>query len=247
MTVRALIADDEPPARRKLRDLLEPIDWLACVGETADGPGTVQAVDTLHPDLLFLDIRMPGATGLEVLEQLTHMPHVIFTTAYDAYAVTAFELQALDYLLKPFGPKRLHKALDRARRLLESRPSTTPALERARTTLAPQQPITRLFVRERGRILPVSVDEIEYLEAHDDYVMLHTEARKPLVRVRLRDLTAQLDPARFIRVHRSYTVNLDHVVALIPYDAGRLQVVLQSGTKIIASRSGSKRLRQWVL
>jgi two-component system LytT family response regulator len=149
VTYRVVIADDEPLARKKLRKLLAPVEWLELVDEAADGPATIEAVNRLKPDLLFLDIRMPGASGLEVLERIEPGPHVIFTTAYDKYAVAAFELQALDYLLKPFGPERLERALARAQAALEAGEVRGSTEERARRALGERRPLTRLFVRER--------------------------------------------------------------------------------------------------
>lgn len=245
MKIRAVIADDEPLARKKLGRLLEQDGEVECVGVAADGPEAIRLVAEHKPDLLFLDIRMPGATGIEVLEQLEHTPHVIFTTAYDRYAVTAFELQALDYLLKPFGKERFAQALARAKSVLkgpEGRRDTNPS-----PALQSEGPLTRLFVRERGKIVPVSVEQIERLEAVDDYVMVHAGGRKHLVSVRLRDFEARLDRDRFVRVHRSHMVNLDFVTALAPHDGTRLQVELRDGTRIVASRTRSRELRRLVV
>lgn len=241
MTIRALIADDEPLARRKLRRLLDETSGVECVGEAADGPETIQGVETLRPDLLFLDIRMPGATGIEVLERVEHRPHVIFTTAYDRYAVTAFELQALDYLLKPFGKERFQQALERARSTL-SQSRSQPA-----RTVTPDERLTRLFVRERGKIIPINVETISRLEAVDDYVTIYVGGRDHLVSVRLRDFEARLDPHRFVRIHRSHIVNMDFVKSLEPYDGARLQVELTDGTRIVASRTRSRELRRQVV
>jgi two-component system LytT family response regulator len=247
MKVRAIIADDEPLARKKLKNLLAVVGWVELVGETADGPSTVRAVNDLEPDLLFLDIRMPGATGLEVVEQITHAPHVIFTTAYDKYAVTAFELQALDYLLKPFGPERFHQALERARDFLsrEER-NDSSSLERARRALAPVASVKRFFVRERGKIVPVAVERIVRLEAAGDYVTIHVGDRKYLVDLRMKDFEEFLDSAKFVRIHRSHIVNLDHIGSLVPYDGARLQVRLRDGTVVLASRTGSRLLKQLI-
>ncbi len=246
--IRVMIADDEPLARRKLRDLISDVAWVECVGETGDGPSTIEMIDEMTPGLLFLDIRMPGASGLKVLERVTHKPHVIFTTAFDQYAVTAFELQALDYLLKPFGPERFRKALARAQEVLEHRDEEVPSsLQRSQGALSEDGAITRLFVRERGKILPLSVQDIEHLEACDDYVALHVASRRHLVQVRLNEFETRLDQRKFIRVHRSHIVNLDFVTALVPYDGARFQVELRDGTIIIASRARSKELRQLVV
>ena len=244
MTIRAVIADDEPLARKKLTRLLEQERDIELVGTAADGPETVRLVSELAPDLLFLDIRMPGATGIEVLEQLEQRPHVIFTTAYDRYAVTAFELQALDYLLKPFGKERFGQALARAKEVLGGPGSrAAPRIP----TLDSEGPLHRLFVRERGRIVPIAVSQIDRLEAVDDYVMVHVGGRKHLVSVRLRDFEARLDSVTFVRVHRSHMVNMDRVVALTPHDGTRLQIEMQDGTRIVASRTRSRELRKLVV
>lgn len=244
MTFTALIADDEPLARRTMRDFLAGVDWIACIAETADGPSTIRAVDDLTPDVLFLDVRMPGASGLDVLERVAHRPHVVFTTAYDRYAVTAFELRALDYLLKPFGAERFHRTLERVREALSLTAAAAPSLLQRTRDGAPDGSLGRVFVRERGRILPVAARDIERLEGVDDYVTVHAGGRCHLVSVRLRDFEARLDPARFVRVHRSHIVNLDHVAALERCDGARLQVVMRDGAVIPASRNRSRALRE---
>lgn len=243
MKATALIADDEPLARLKLRELLAEVPWLSCAGEAADGMETLRLLEDLEPDVLFLDIRMPGLSGLEVLARATHSPLVIFTTAYDRYAVTAFELQALDYLLKPFGRQRFMAAITRLREQLDARAGPA-VLERAREALSPGPYLARLFVRDRGRIVPVRVADIQRLEARDDYVAVHVAGGRHLVHMPMAEFSRRLDPERFLQVHRSHIVNLDHVTALVPYDGSRLQVELRDGSKVMASRARSKQLRQ---
>lgn len=243
MTATALIADDEPLARQKLRELLVEVPWLECVGEAADGLETLRQLERARPAVLFLDIQMPGLSGLEVLARATHKPAVIFTTAYDRYAVAAFELQALDYLLKPFGRGRFLAAIERLREAVEHG-AEEPALERAQEALAPGRYLTRLFVRDRGRILPVRIADIHRLEARDDYVAVHVAGGRHLVHMPMSEFSRRLDPERFLQVHRSHIVNLDHVQALVPYDGSRLQVEMRDGTRIMASRTRSKHLRQ---
>jgi two-component system LytT family response regulator len=241
--VRALIAEDEPLARRHLRELLGETDWIDCVGEAEDGAEAVRLIDELEPDLVFLDIQMPELTGLQVLERLSHRPAVIFTTAYDRYAVSAFELEAIDYLLKPFGRDRLDAALDRARRTLATGDSTS-IVDRARHALDDSGPLQRLLVRDRGRLLPITTPEIERLEAQDDYVALHVRGRAYLVYLSMNDFEQRLDPSRFLRIHRSHIVNLDFVSQLVPYDGSRMLIEMRDGTKILASRARSRELRQ---
>lgn len=240
-TYGALIVEDEPLGRRRLRDMMKNVPWLECLGEAADGRSAITAIDEWHPDLIFLDIRLPGCSGLDVLARISHQPAVIFTTAHDQFAVTAFELGALDYLLKPFGRERFGKALARARALLE-REAATGTVERAKEVLT-QGPSRRLFVRDAGRIVPIRVAAIESLQACDDYVVVHAGAREYRLNLQLSEIEARLEPGTFVRVHRSHAVNLDHVVSWTPYDGSRFQLTLRSGRVVIASRQRSRLLR----
>jgi two-component system LytT family response regulator len=240
--VRALIVEDEELARQQLGELIGEVPWIQCIGEASNGTAAVQMIDELEPDLVFLDIQMPELSGLEVLQRISHDPGIIFTTAFDQHAVSAFELGALDYLLKPFGRERFGAALERARRALDAGPDES-VRERVSTALVAAGPVPRVFVRDRGKILPIPAQEIERLEAEDDYVALYARGRRFLVYVALGDLERRLDPERFLRVHRSHIVNLDHVAALAPYDGTRLQVEMRDGTKIMASRTRSRELR----
>jgi two-component system LytT family response regulator len=241
-SVSALVVEDEPLARRRLRDLIAGISWLECLGEASNGRAAIAAIDELQPDLVFLDIRLPDCSGLDVISRARHKPAVIFTTAYDRFAVTAFELAATDYLLKPFGRERFERAVERARPLLESRVGASTT-ERAREVLA-EEPIPRLFVRDAGRIVPIHVASIESLEACDDYAIVHAEKRRYRVNLGLSELERRLDPKVFVRVHRSHMVNLDRVVAWSAYDGSRFQITLQSGRTITASRQRSRMMRE---
>src|SRR5213075_1697426 len=173
--VRVLIADDEPLARRTLREHLSSVDWIKEIHEAADGLTAIRSVDALKPDLLFLDIRMPGASGIAVAEQISHRPYIVFTTAFDRYAVTAFEIGALDYLLKPFGRDRVLAVLERARIGIEH--GMPPIAARASQVLAESKPLTRVFVKERGRMIAIPLERVERLEACDDYVAFCFEGR----------------------------------------------------------------------
>ena len=242
MKTRALIVEDEPIPRDRLRELLDRVDWIECVGEASDGISAVRMIDGLRPDLLFLDIEMPGMSGIEVLSKVKYDPAVVFTTAYDRYAVTAFELEALDYLLKPFGAKRLNTALERVKKSLQME-SGVPVAERARSALEGRDAFSRIFVRDRGRIIPVAVDSIDRLEAEDDYVGVHAGGRRYLVYLNMSEFEARLDPQRFVRIHRSHIVNLDKVAAFLPEDGGRLTIEMKDGTKLTASRTRARELR----
>lgn len=235
------VCEDEPLARIHLRELIAETDTLQWVGEAADGTAAVSLLAELAPDLVFLDIRMPELDGLEVLAQVAPPRAVVFTTAYDEHAVQAFELGAVDYLLKPFGKERFDLAVSRALRALSQDGAETPPVTERLT--APAAPLARLFARERGRIIPIAVPDIERLEAEDDYVAVHSKGRKYLLTVTMGSLLERLDGGRFVRIHRSHAVNLDFVTALVPFDAGRLNVELRDGTQLTASRSGTQELR----
>jgi two-component system LytT family response regulator len=241
MKVTTLIADDEPLARAGLRDMLAAYDWLACVGEAASGPAAVDAINTLRPELAFLDIRMPGMLGTDVLRHLHHQPFVVFTTAFAHHAVTAFELGALDYLLKPFGPERLAAAMDRVRAAL-GEPSSPSSIDRYCEALA-TGPMSRIFVRSGRAILPVTVSKVTWFEALGDYVAVHVGKTRYVVHLSLNRLESRLDPARFVRIHRTHIVNVDHVKAFRQQDRGRLVAELLDGTRLPVSRNRAADIR----
>jgi two-component system LytT family response regulator len=249
--IRALIVEDEPEARRNLREFLREADWIAVVSEAADGRTAVERIDRLEPDLVFLDVQLPEMTGLRVLETVRHAPEVVFTTAYDQYALAAFEIGALDYLVKPFGRERFAKMLERVRRRLAAAPADAPAAagvpapDRARAAFAPG-PLARLFARRGDRIVPILASDIRRIEAQGDYAEVHTPAGSFLLHVSLKELAARLDPERFLQVHRSHIVNLDAIDHLRPYDDRRLRIVLRDGSELVASRAASERLRDRV-
>jgi two-component system LytT family response regulator len=242
MKVRAIVVEDEPIARATLRDYLRDVGWMEVVGDAADGPSAVECIDTLKPDLAFLDIELPELSGLGVLEHVCHKPAVIFTTAYDRYAVSAFEVQALDYLLKPFGRDRCLAAVERARERLGA-PGETDVVGRLRDAVGGAA-LQRLFVRDRGGLVPVNVGDIARIEADDDYAALYVGPRRYLVHVTMNELERRLDETRFLRVHRRHIVNLDFVTAIRPADGVRLTVEMRDGARIRASRTRSKALRE---
>lgn len=246
--IRALIVDDEPLARRALRTLLADEPTIDCVGEARDGPEAIEALRTLEPELVFLDIRLPGASGLEVLERSKADVRVIFTTAHEDYAIAAFELGAIDYLRKPFGRERLHRAIERAEPqvLAARRPHAHGATLAERLALAAEaaQPLSRIFVRDQGQVLPVRVEDIVRCESDGDYVIVHAHGKRFPVYLNLGDLAQQLDPERFVRVHRSHVVNLDHATSFATHDATRLAIHMKDGSEIIASRAGTQLLRR---
>ncbi len=240
--VTTLIADDEPLALRRLGGLLAEIPWIALVGEAASGTDAVRAIDHLKPELVFLDVVMPGLSGLEVLSRIEHRPTVVFTTAYDRFAVAAFEARALDYLLKPFGRRRLIATLDRIRESLRAE-CDVASVERGQMALDDAQRVDWLFVRERGRVTPVNVKHVIRFEGSDDYVTIHTAERKCLASLRMADLERML-PEGFVRVHRSHIVNLAMVQSFLSEEGGRFKVVLRDGTRLAVSRDRARWLRE---
>jgi two-component system LytT family response regulator len=241
VSVRTLIADDEPVARAGLRDMLAAFTWVTCVGEAASGPAAVEAINALEPDLVFLDIAMPGLLGTEVLKRAVHQPHVVFTTAYARHAVAAFELGALDYLLKPFGPERLATAMERVRAALGA-PAGTGSFDRLREALS-HGPMSRLFVRSGARVIPVPVGNVAWFQSQGDYVAAHVDRTSHLLHLSLNHLEERLDPKRFVRIHRTHIVNLDFVKAFRRHGKGRLVAELADGTRLPVSRNRSQELR----
>lgn len=243
MSSTALIVEDEPLARDTLRQLIDEIDWLETIGEVGDGLSAVRFIDDQRPDVVFLDVELPELSGVQVLERIEHRPRVVFTTAYDRYAVAAFELEAVDYLVKPFGRRRFRETLERLRRRMQRQGTNAPRYDGARNALGGRHP-SRLFARIGDRIVPVPVDSILRLEAADDYVEAHCAEGSHLLDLTLADLEGLLDAERFCRVHRSHMINLDQVAEMRRYDARRLLITMTDGSEVIASRSGSSRLRQ---
>lgn len=227
-------------ARAGLREMLSSVGWLTIVGEASNGPAAAEAIERLRPDLVFLDIQMPGVLGTEVLKTVQHQPYVVFTTAFAQHAATAFELGALDYLLKPFGQERLLKSLERVRAAL-GEPNALPAFDRLREAIG-SGPMTRLFVRTGAGVVPVAVSSVHWFEASGDYVTAHTATGRHLMHVSLGRIESRLDPARFVRIHRTHVVNLDHVAAFRRTGRGFV-AELKSGVKLPVSRERAKEIR----
>lgn len=242
--LRCVVAEDEPVAREHLRTLVQGHAPLLLVGEAADGDAAVTLVNALRPDVLFLDVRMPGRDGFSVLAGATHRPHVVFTTAHDTHAVQAFELGAVDYLLKPFGAARFATAVSRLRERVALTADVEPLARLREVQDRVDRPLERVFVRLGQRLVPVRLQEVSRLDADGDYVALVIEGRRHLLGMTLSALLPRLDAARFVRIHRSHVVNLDFVAAIRPYDAGRYEVEMRDGTRMVASRSGTQVLRQ---
>jgi len=239
--LRAIVADDEQLARQYLRELLAAHPEIEVVAECLNGFETVKAATDLKPDLLFLDIQMPKLDGFEILELIEPPPAVIFVTAYDQYALRAFEVHAVDYLLKPFEATRFEEALLRARRRLGA--GAPPAVELAASARPPGHYLERIVLKDGARVHVVPVEKLDYLEAQDDYVALKTEGRTLLKQQPIASFEPLLDPACFVRIHRSYIVNLERVARIEPYSKDSKVAVLRDGTRLPVSRGGLARLK----
>ncbi len=237
----ALIVDDEDLARFVLRELLQTHPELDLVAECANGFEAVKAVAEHKPDLIFLDVQMPKLSGFDVLELIGTETAVIFVTAYDQYAMRAFEVHAVDYLLKPIGRERFEAALDRAKSRIGEKIPSVPEL--AAAARPPKQFLDRIVVRDGTRVTLIPVGKLDYAEAQDDYVALASEGKKHLKQQTIISLEACLDPERFVRVHRSYIVNFERVVRIEPYGKDSRLAILADGTRLPVSRSGYARLK----
>jgi two-component system LytT family response regulator len=245
--LRVLIADDEPLARKLIRRFLKQEPDVEIVGECGDGKEAVVAIQKTKPDLLFLDVQMPELDGFAVLDNVTtaEMPQVIFTTAYESYAIRAFELHALDYLLKPFDHVRFKAAMQHARERFHARGRSEEEVQIGsllETIKAQQQHLDRLIIKADGRITFLNTHEIDWIEADDKYVYLHTRKGKKMVRQTLSGMEAQLDPQRFRRIHRSAIVNVERIKELQPLFSGEHSVLLENGTKLTLSRNYKDKL-----
>jgi two-component system LytT family response regulator len=234
----ALIVDDEDLARALIVEYLGSHPDIEVLGESRNGLDAVADIEAKSPDLVFLDIQMPGLSGLEVLEATGRRSGVVFTTAYDEYAIRAFDLAAADYLLKPFSQRRFDEAVLRARKLLSQPPVAIDALVRHA-----ERRLERIVIRDRGHVHVVPLAHVLCVQAEDDYARIRTREKSYLKTQRLSDLEAQLDPRRFVRVHRSYLINLDHLQGLARVTKDTQAAVLADGTRIPISRTGYERLR----
>jgi two-component system LytT family response regulator len=251
MNLRALVVDDEALARQRIRHLLRRAADIEVAAECANGLEAVQAIENLAPDLVFLDIQMPELDGFGVVEAVgaERMPPTLFITAYDQHALQAFEVHALDYLLKPFSPERFHQALARARRwCIQQQPADKgPDLESLLATLRKEQPyVDRLLVRQGERHMLVRTAALQWVEAEDNYVRLHVDGTSHLLRQTMTGLLAKLDPAQFRRIHRSAIVNLDCIKEFQPWTGGDHLVIMRDGTRLTLSRTFREQFGEWL-
>jgi two-component system, LytTR family, response regulator len=239
--MRVVVVDDEELARRVLREYLALFTDIEIVAECANGFEAVKAVTDLKPDLLLLDIQMPRLDGFEVLELVGREVEVVFVTAYDKYALRAFEVHAVDYLLKPFSAERLRQALDRAGARIQAR-QPMPVDELTAAARVPGGRTERVLIRDGANVHVIPVAKIDYAEAQDDYVCFRSEGKRYLKQQTLADVEAVLDPAQFVRIHRSYILNIERLAKLELYAKDSHAAILRDGTRLPVSRSGYARL-----
>ena len=239
--IRIVIVDDEEPARKVLCEYLASYDDIEIVAECANGFEVVKVVTDLKPDLLLLDIQMPRLNGFEVLELIGREVGVIFVTAYDKYALRAFEVHAVDYLLKPFSAGRLREALDRAKARIQAK-QLVPIEDLTKTARPAGARSERILIRDGANVHVIPLAKIDYVEAQDDYVCFRSEGKRYLKQQTLADLESALDPSQFVRIHRSYILNIDRLAKLELYAKDSHAAILRDGTRLPVSRSGYVRL-----
>jgi two-component system LytT family response regulator len=245
--IRTVIVDDEELGRDRIQSLLEMQPDVEIVAVCSDGPSAVETIERTQPDLVFLDVQMPGMDGFEVIENLepSRLPAVVFVTAHDGHAIRAFEIHALDFLLKPFDQTRFEKALERARSQVAK--AKGPVIDSRLVSLLEElreerKYPERLIVKSSGRVFFVRTEEIDWVEASGNYVKIHTKAEAHLLRESMKNMEAKLDPKIFVRIHRSAIVNIDRIKELEPWFHGEYIVIMRDGTRLTASRVFSDRL-----
>jgi two-component system LytT family response regulator len=241
--IQTIIVDDEEPARLLLREYLTKRDDIHITAECSNGFEAVKALTELKPDLAILDIQMPKLNGFEVLELVENPPAVIFATAYDQYAVKAFELHAVDYLLKPFSKERLDEALDHVAKRLKTKKSLPIEALAAAARMKPAI-LERVLVKDGSKVHVIPADKIDYIEAEDDYVAIKAEGKSHLKQQRMAELEKMLDPAKFVRVHRSSIINLERITRIELYAKDSRLAILKDGTKLFISRAGYDKLKK---
>lgn len=249
-SIRTLIVDDEPLARERVRSLIEDQPGMEVVGEASDGDQAVKAILGQQPDLVFLDVQMPRRTGFDVIQAVgaDRMPAVVFVTAYDQYALKAFDVHAVDYLLKPFDRERFEGAVDRVRRKLDSddggalKTQLMKLVREMQPAAAPKQ--DRLVVKTGGRLFFLRTDEIDWIEAAGNYVRVHVGKESHLLRETMNAIEARIDAKMFLRIHRSRIVNMERVKEVHPWFNGDYAVILRDGTKLMLSRGYREKLQE---
>ncbi len=243
--IRTIIIDDEAPAREIIKHYLNEFEPVEVIAECSDGFSGLKSVSFMKPDLVFLDIQMPRLTGIEMLEVMTEKPQIIFTTAYDQFAIRAFELNAVDYLLKPFPKRRFTEAVNKAIDKIRSGQGTAqPANQLLEKMPDSAQPVSRVVVRKGNSINLIPVENIRYVESQDDYVMIHHSAGKALKQQTMKYYEENLPKTDFVRIHRSYIVKVEEIKRIEPYGKDNHVAILNAGDKLPVSRAGYKELKK---
>lgn len=241
--IKTIIIEDEQPARDLIRNYLKDAAQIELVGEFSDGFTGLKAIQELKPQLVFLDIQMPKLTGFELVELLDEIPQIIFTTAYDQFAIRAFELNAVDYLLKPYARDRFNLALNKAIERISASPDTKKVHTLVQHIAESREKLDRIVVKTGPKIKVIAIEDIQYIESQDDYVMIYTREGKYLKQQTMKSLENALDPKLFSRIHRSYMVNIECITQLELYEKGSYLAVLSSGAKLKVSDTGYKMLK----
>lgn len=243
--IRTVIVEDEAPARDIIKHYLADLDYIEIIAECSDGFSGLKTISTLKPDLVFLDIQMPRLTGIEMVEVMTEKPEIIFTTAYDQFAIRAFELNAVDYLLKPFQKRRFLEAVKKAAdKIRNGTANRKPASELLQKQPENSPPVNRVVVRKGNAINLIPVDQIKFVEAQDDYVMIHHINGKALKQQTMKFYEDNLPKSDFVRIHRSYIVRVEEIKRIEPYGKDNHIAILLSGDKLPVSRTGYQQLRE---
>jgi two-component system LytT family response regulator len=244
-TIKAIIIEDEKLARDLVAGYISDFDRIELIGEFDNGFSGLKAISELHPDVVFLDVQMPKLTGFEMLELLEYKPEIIFTTAYDQYAINAFEQNALDYLLKPFSKQRFAEAINKLFERMDKEDDKGGQLARIRKHFEEsEEEIHRVVIKKSGKIHVISTEKINYLEAQDDYVMIYTAEERFLKQQTMKFFEKHLSSQAFIRVHRSYIVNVQSIDRIEPYEKTNFILILKNGSKVPVSRSGMQVLKE---
>jgi len=247
MNLRVMIVDDEELARKRLRKMLKKYEAeLEIIGEARNGEEGVERIDALHPDLIFLDVQMPGFDGFEVVRRLKSKPYIVFATAYDEFALKAFEENTVDYLLKPIDKRRLEKAIDKLHQLFDRQALRLDENVKRLIARLSAQPVKRLQAKVGDKIVFVDISDVAYFEAKDKYTYLHTADQEYIVDFTLAELESKLDATEFVRIHRSTIVNLRHMLELIKWFGGKYKLRLKdkSKTELIVSRGYIDRIHR---
>lgn len=245
MKIRTLIVEDEAPARDIVKTYLKKYADIDLISEAADGFSAIKQINELKPDLLFLDIQLPKLTGFEILELVEHVPVIIFTTAYDQFALKAFEMNATDYLLKPFSADRFDIAMIKALDKIKTKHTEVPEIKKLVETVDEKiETIDRVVVKTGSKIKVIPTEKVIYIEAQDDYVMIYAEESKHLKEKTMKYFEAHLDSSQFIRIHRSYIVNVNYIAQLEHFTKDSYLVILKNGVKLKVSDTGYKNLKE---